>query len=90
MLRSGGMTAAAALVMVEGRLREAGWWDQRCGDSGPCLRFHDLGAEVVPWAVVDDEPATAAMRANLDGMEVDQTPLVYLRVFRCDVVTACG
>lgn len=89
-LRSEGMTAAAALVLVEGRLRAAGWWDHRCGDAGRCLRWHDLGAEVVPWAAVDDEPATAAMRANLDGMEVDQSTLVYLRVFRCDVVTACG
>ncbi|HLE39314.1 MAG TPA: hypothetical protein VJA44_06650 [Acidimicrobiia bacterium] len=89
-LRSEGMTAAAALVMVEDRLKGAGWWEHRCGDAGPCLRWRDLGAELVPWVAVDDEPATAAMRANLDGMEVDQSSLVYLRVFRCDVVTPCG
>ena len=43
-----------------------------------------------PWAAVADSPATAAMRANLDGMEVDQSTLVYLGAFRCNVVTSCG
>jgi len=88
-LRSDGLTAATALAVVETGLLEAGWSERSCGDLGPCLRWRDLGAEVVPWVAVHDEPATAAMRANLAGMELDQSSLVYVRVFRCDVVTSC-
>lgn len=89
-LRSEGLTAVTTLATIETRLRAAGWWDHECGDIGWCLRWHDLGAEVGPWTAVADDPATAAMRANLDGMSVDQSTLVYLRVFRCNVVTPCG
>ncbi|MEK7251903.1 MAG: hypothetical protein AAB198_01430 [Actinomycetota bacterium] len=89
-LRSEGMTAVGALATIETQLRDAGWLDNRCGEASWCLRWHDLGAEMGPWAAVADSPATAAMRANLDGMEVDQSTLVYLRVFRCNVVTSCG
>jgi hypothetical protein len=39
-------------------------------------------------AVLND-PATAAMRANLNRMQVDQATLVYVRVFRCNVLTPC-
>jgi hypothetical protein len=72
-LLSEGRTAAVALALVQTRLREAGWWDHRCGDSEPCLRRNDLGAEVLPWVAVHDDPATAAMRANLNRMQVDRT-----------------
>lgn len=88
-LLSEGRTAAVAMALVETRLIETGWWEHRCGDADPCLRRHDLGAEVIPWVAVHDDPATAAMRANVDGMPVDQEALVYVRVFRCNVLTAC-
>jgi hypothetical protein len=89
-LLSEGRTAAVALALVETRLREAGWWEHRCGDDEPCLRHSDLAAEVVPWVAVHDDPATAAMAANVDGMQVDQEALVYVRVFRCNVLTSCA
>jgi len=88
-LLSEGRTAALALALVQTGLREAGWWDHRCGESEPCLRRNDLGAEVLPWVAVHDDPATAAMRANLNRMQVDQESLVYVRVFRCNVLTPC-
>jgi hypothetical protein len=89
-LQSDGLTAATALAAVENQLKDSGWWEHMCGDLGPCLRWHDLGAELVPWVAVHDEPGTAAMRANLEGMDVDQSSLVYVRVFRCGVVVLCG
>jgi hypothetical protein len=88
-LLSEGRTAAVALALVESRLRETGWWEHRCGDDEPCLRRRDLGAEIVPWVAVHEDAATAAMKANLDGMQVDQEALVYVRVFRCNVLTQC-
>ncbi len=88
-LQSDGLTAATALAAVKVQLEGTGWWEHQCPDLGPCLRWHDLGAELVPWVAVNEEPSTAAMRANLDGMEVDQSSLVYLRVFRCGVVMSC-
>lgn len=89
-IRSDGLAAADALTLVEEGLRDLGWRDQKCAGVGACLRWADLGAELVPWVLVDDEPGTAAMRANLDGMGVDQGSLVYLRVFRCGILTTCG
>ena len=89
-LRSDGLTAATALAAVKGQLEDTGWWEHQCPNLGPCLRWHDLGAELVPWVTVHEQSAAAAMRANLDGMEIDQSSLVYLRVFRCGVVTMCG
>jgi hypothetical protein len=89
-LRSDGLTAATALAAVETELLAAGWSERECGGDRSCLRWHDLGAEVVPWAMVHNEPGTAAMRANLNGMDLDQSSLVYVHVFRCDVVTSCG
>jgi hypothetical protein len=88
-LLSEGRTAAVALALVESSLRATGWWEHRCGDDEPCLRRRDLGAEIVPWVAVNGDPATAAMKANLDGMQVDQEALVYVRVFRCNVLTPC-
>lgn len=89
-LRSDGLTAATALAAVKRQLREAGWLERPCGALQPCMRWHDLGAHVVPWVEVQNDPATAAMRANLDGMRLDQGSLIYVRVFRCDVLISCG
>ncbi|MBI5158362.1 MAG: hypothetical protein HZA58_10205 [Acidimicrobiia bacterium] len=89
-LRSDGLTAAKALAAVEASLIEAGWSERECGGDRACLRWHDLGVEVAPWTAVHDRPSTAAMRSNLNGMALDQSSLVYVRVFRCGVVTACG
>jgi hypothetical protein len=89
-LLSEGRTALTALALVETSLKATGWWEYRCGDDEPCLRRNDLAAEVVPWVAVDDHPGTAAMRSNLDGMQVDQEALVYVRVFRCNVLTPCA
>jgi hypothetical protein len=89
-LRSDGLTAATALAAVETELLGAGWSEQQCGGDRSCLRRHDLGAEMVPWAVVHNEPSTAAMRANLNGMDLDLSSLVYVRVFRCGAVMSCG
>lgn len=88
-LRADGLTATTALAAIESSLRNAGWASRHCGELGPCMRWHDLGAELVPWVTVFDQPATAAMRSNIDGMDVDQAGLVYLRVFRCGVVESC-
>ena len=88
-LVSAGRSAMTAVAMVEEDLRREGWWEHLCGDDEPCLRRNDLGVEVLPWVAVHDERATAAMRANLESMKVDQESLVYVRVFRCDIVTTC-
>jgi hypothetical protein len=88
-LLSEGHSAMIAVAMVAEDLRRGGWWQHFCGDDEPCLRRNDLGVEVLPWVAVHDERATAAMRANLESMKVDQESLVYVHVFRCDVVTPC-
>ena len=88
-LLSEGRTAMIAVAMVSEDLRREGWWEHRCGDDEPCLRRNDLGVEVLPWVAVHDDRATAAMRSNLESMQVDQESLVYVRVFRCNVVTPC-
>ncbi len=89
-VKSEGRSAVIAVAMVQEELRAAGWWEHRCGDDEPCLRRNDLGVEVVPWVAVHEQPATAAMRANIEGMPVDQASLVYVRVFRCNVLTPCA
>ena len=52
-LRSDGLTAATALAAVETELRAAGWSERPCGAIRSCLRWHDLGAHVVPWVEVN-------------------------------------
>ncbi len=88
-VQSAGRPAMIAVAMVEEELRGAGWWEHRCGEDEPCLRRNDLGVEVLPWVAVHEQPATAAMRANIEGMPIDQASLVYVRVFRCNVLTPC-
>ncbi len=89
-LLSAGRTASDSVALVESALRAAGWWEHRCGDDETCLRRNDLGVEIVPWVAVLDQPSTAAMAANLAGMAVEAEALVYVRVFRCNVLTACA
>lgn len=85
-----GLSAPTVLAIVEGRLVNGGWTSYDCGTLASCLSRADLRVSIQLWSDADDTTATAAMRDHLDGMDIDQTALVYIRIWRCDILTACA
>ncbi|WKZ82186.1 MAG: hypothetical protein QY307_08880 [Acidimicrobiia bacterium] len=86
-----GRSTAAALDLLAGSLLATGWHETGCSAvEGRCMESNDRRLLLIPWSVVSEEPATAAMRAGVESRSIDQSRLIYVRIVRCGITSPCS
>jgi hypothetical protein len=82
-------TAASSIDMLAGHLESHGWVSlDDCTVEGRCMASGELRAELVPWASVDPGVGPV-MRAAINERDLDESELVYVRLYRCGILTGC-